>query len=381
MIDYKKLALEKHLQYRGKIEIKSKVSLQTNEDMSVYYSPGVAEPCVQIARDISKVYDYTSKGNMIAIVTDGSAVLGLGNIGPEAALPVMEGKAILFKEFANVDAVPICLKTQDADEIISIIKNIAPTFGGINLEDISAPRCFYIEQELKKSLNIPVFHDDQHGTAIVVLAGLINALKLVLKNKKQVRVVVNGAGASGVAVSKLLLRYGFKNIILCDSQGMIYQGRNIRMNSVKEEMSKITNLGQESGYLSDAIVNADIFMGSSRPNVLTEAMVKSMNNDAIVFALANPEPEINPILAKKAGARIIATGRSDYINQINNVLAFPGIFRGVLDAKLPQITDEMKLVVAKALSKSVLKLNIDHILPNVLEKKTAQNIAFAISNM
>jgi len=372
-MDYKKEALKRHEKEKGKLEIKSKVPLENRDDLSIYYTPGVAEPCLKIKENENEIYKYTIKGNCIAIVTDGSAVLGLGNIGAKAALPVMEGKAILFKKFGNVDAFPICLETQDIEEIVNIVKKISPVFGGINLEDISAPRCFKIEEELKRELDIPVFHDDQHGTAVVTLAGLINALKLVGKDINDVKIVINGAGSAGIAIAKLLLYPKKKNIstpkdvILCDSVGLIYEGRKEHMNFAKEEISKITNKNKLKGKLSDAIKDADVFIGVSVPNVLSKKMVKDMNEKPIIFAMANPDPEILPKDAYDAGAAVVATGRSDFPNQLNNVLVFPGIFRGALDAKAKEINEEMKLSAAYAIANCVKKVTKEKIIPNVFE--------------
>jgi malate dehydrogenase (oxaloacetate-decarboxylating) len=371
----KSLAL--HLERKGKLEIKSKVAVETREDLSLAYTPGVAEVSRAISADKKKSFTHTFRGNTVAVVSDGSAILGLGNLGAEAALPVMEGKAILFKEFAGVDAFPICLATQDIEEIIRTVKFLAPNFAGINLEDISAPRCFEIEERLKAELDIPVMHDDQHGTAVVVLAGLINALKVKGVNKEEVRVVVNGAGAAGMTVAKFLLFYGFKNIIVCDSQGIIYEGRE-DMNSSKQEISRFTNLDKLQGGLSEAITGADIFVGMSAPGVLTGEMVKKMNEKPIIFALANPVPEIMPDIAKEVGAFIISTGRSDFPNQVNNVLAFPGIFRGVLDSGAKQITDEMLLRASVALANSVENPTVQMILPNPLDKSVALEVAKAM---
>ena len=366
-----------HLKNRGKLAISSKVPLNDKDDLSLAYTPGVAEVCRVIARDKSLAFTHTMKGNMVAVVSDGSAILGLGNLGPEAALPVMEGKCILFKEFAGVDAFPICLDTQDEEEIIKTVKYLAPVFGGINLEDISAPRCFNIEARLKKELNIPVMHDDQHGTATVVLAGLINALKLKGVIKEGVRVLINGAGAAGLAITDLLLKYGFKNLIICDSQGAIYSGRE-SMNEEKEKYAKLTNKNNLQGTLAEAIKDVDIFIGVSAAGVLSEDMVKSMNDKPIIFALANPVPEIKPDLAKAAGAYVVATGRSDFPNQLNNVLAFPGIFRGALDNKVTQITDEMLIRVAENLAALVEDPSVDLILPNPFNKEVALAVAKAI---
>ena len=343
-------ALEMHLKNAGKMEINSKVPLENREDLSLAYSPGVAEPCIEIKNDPSKVYDYTIKGNLVAVVTDGTAVLGLGDIGPEAALPVMEGKALLLKKFANIDAFPICLDTTDTEEIIRTVKLLSPTFGAINLEDISAPRCFEIETRLRKECSIPVFHDDQHGTAIVVSAGIMNSLKLVDKNIDEVKVVINGAGAAGIAITNLLQKIGVKNIIMCDSKGIIYEGRNEGMNITKDEISKVTNPHNEKGTLKNALNQADIFIGVSVANVLTKELIECMNVEPIVFALANPIPEILPNIAKEYGVRVIATGRSDFSNQVNNILAFPGIFRGALDVRATDINDEMKLAATYAIA-------------------------------
>lgn len=370
-------SLSAHKKFEGKLDIVSKVPLATKGDMSLYYTPGVAEPCMEIFAKRNKVYDYTWKGNVVAVVTDGSAVLGLGNIGPEAALPVMEGKCVLFKKFGGVNAVPLCLATQDVNEIVNIVKNIAPGFGGINLEDISAPRCFEIEERLKKELDIPVFHDDQHGTAIVCLAGLINALKVTKKTVGKVKIVVSGAGAAGIAITKLLLKYGFKNFILQDSKGLIYKGR-AGLDSSKKEIANLTNKKLVKGSLSDALVGADIFIGVSKPNLATAEMVKTMAKDPIVFAMSNPDPEISPKEAKKGGAKVIATGRSDYPNQINNVLVFPGIFKGALESRSSKITDEMKLAAAIAISKLVKNPTPENIIPKVFDKKVAKAVAEAV---
>ena len=367
-----------HEQKKGKIEVVSKVPLKNKNDLSLAYTPGVAEACRKIHIDTKNVYRYTAKGNLVAVLTDGSAVLGLGNIGPEAALPVMEGKAILFKEFANIDAFPICVDTQDPDEIIDFVKKIAPTFGAINLEDISAPRCFYIEEKLKKELNIPVFHDDQHGTAVVVLAGLINALKLVNKKIEEVKIVMSGVGAAGVAITKLLLNYGAKNFCLIDSKGIIYDGRKEGMNPIKEELAKITNPEKLAGDLKIALKNADVFIGVSQPELVSQTMVESMNKDAIIFAMANPVPEIMPNLARAGGAKIIATGRSDFPNQVNNVLAFPGILRGVLDSSVKQITKKMMIAAAEALANYVTEPEMEKIIPDPLDKKVAYIVAEAV---
>ncbi len=377
--DYNALSIKMHIKHKGKIEVISKIPVITKDDLSTAYTPGVAQPCREIAKDKELAYKYTMKQNMVAVISDGSAVLGLGNIGPEAALPVMEGKALLFKEFAGVDAFPIVLDTQDTEEIIKTIKHIAPGFGGINLEDISAPRCFEIEERLIKELNIPVMHDDQHGTAIVVLAGLINALKLANKQKENVKVILSGAGAAGIAITKLLLKFGVKNILLCDTKGIIYQGRT-GLNSTKEMIAKITNLQKIKGSLADALSEADIFIGISAPGVVTKEMVESMNEKAIIFAMANPTPEIMPDIAKAAGAFIIATGRSDFPNQVNNVLAFPGIFRGALDARITKITDDMKISVAQAIAAHVSNPTVDNIIPSALDKSVAVAVAKAVKS-
>ena len=372
-------SLELHKEWNGKLDTVAKASVKTREDLALAYTPGVAEPCKVIAEDKEAAYQYTWKANTVAVVSDGSAVLGLGNIGPHAAMPVMEGKAVLFKEFGGVNAVPICLDTQDTEEIIKAVTWLAPGFGGINLEDISAPRCFEIEERLKATLDIPVFHDDQHGTAIVVLAGIINALKVVKKEKEACKVVINGAGSAGVAISKLLLNYGFKTILLCDTKGIINKS-NPNLNWIKKEMAEVTNPNNETGVLADAVKGADIFVGVSAPGVLTPEMVKTMNQDAIIFALANPVPEIMPDIAKEAGARVVGTGRSDFPNQVNNVVAFPGIFKGALEGRAPQITEEMKLAAALALADLVPedKLNEDNIMPEAFDPQVADVVAAAV---
>ncbi len=372
-------ALKLHEKWHGKLETTSKVHVDTKKDLSIAYTPGVAEPCKVIAEDPEAAYTYTIKSNTIAVVSDGSAVLGLGNIGAEAAMPVMEGKAVLFKEFGGVNAFPICLDTQDTKEIIQTVINIAPAFGGINLEDISAPRCFEIETRLKEALNIPVFHDDQHGTAVIVLAGIINALKIVGKKKEDCKIVVCGAGAAGVACTKLLLNYGFPDITLCDRKGIIYKGRE-GLNWIKEEMAEVTNPEGKTGSLADAMKGADIFIGVSGPGIVSEEMVASMNKDAIIFAMSNPVPEIMPDLAKKAGAKVIGTGRSDFPNQVNNVVAFPGIFRGALEGRATQITEEMKMAAAFALADLVSdeELNPDYILPEPFDPRTADAVSAAV---
>ena len=372
-------AIELHKEWKGKISTEAKAKVRTSEDLALAYTPGVAEPCKIIAKDKEAAYTYTIKQNTIAVVSDGSAVLGLGNIGPEAAMPVMEGKSVLFKEFGGVNAFPICLDTQDTDEIVRTVQLLAPTFGGINLEDISAPRCFEIERRLKELLRIPVFHDDQHGTAIIVLAGIINALKIVGKKVEDCRIVINGSGAAGIAISKLLLRYGFKHLILCDSKGIL-SSKTQKMNWIKEEMLKVTNEDDISGTLADAMVGADIFIGVSAPGVVTQDMVRSMNKDAILFAMANPVPEIMPDLAKEAGARIVGTGRSDFPNQVNNVLVFPGIFRGALEGNAIQITEEMKLAAAEGLAALVKpeELSEDYILPEAFNPIVADAVSKAV---
>lgn len=372
-------ALELHAKLQGKLETVSKTPVRTREDLALVYTPGVAEPCKVIAKDPAAAYTYTMKANTVAVVSDGSAVLGLGNIGPKAAMPVMEGKAVLFKEFGGVNAVPICLDTQDTEEIIKAVTWLAPAFGGINLEDISAPRCFEIEERLKETLDIPVFHDDQHGTAIVVLAGIINALKVVGKKKEYCRVVVNGAGSAGVAITRLLITYGFSNIIMCDKSGILCDGAE-GLNWMQEKMVKRTNLAHETGSLTDALKGADIFVGVSAPGIVTEEMVASMNSDAILFAMANPVPEIMPDLAKKAGARVVGTGRSDFPNQVNNVVAFPGIFRGALEGHAKQITDKMKLAAANAIAALVSdeELNENNIMPEAFDPRVADVVADAV---
>lgn len=378
-MDYNKKALELHRQLHGKIALKPKKSIITRDDLSIMYTPGVAEPAREIAKDKQKVWKYTSRRNWVAIVTDGSAVLGLGNIGPEAALPVMEGKAVLFKEFADVDAFPICLATQNVDEIVDTIIKIAPSFGGINLEDISAPRCFEIEQRLIKSLDIPVFHDDQHGTAIVVLAALINAAKVVKKQLNKLSIVISGAGAAGVAITKILYSQKIHNIIVLDSKGIISKKRD-DLNDVKQSLLEYTNPTNINGTLADAIVQRDVFIGVSAPNILTKSMIKSMAKDPIIFAMSNPIPEIMPEEAKMAGAAVIATGRSDFPNQINNVLAFPGMFRGVLDANVQNITNRMKLAAAFALADYLKCPNSEKIIPSALDKNVSLAVARAVSN-
>jgi len=375
--DYGKKSVEAHKKYGGKVAIHSKMPLDTQEDLSIAYTPGVAQPCLDISENVELAYDYTSKQNTVAVVSDGSAVLGLGNIGPEASMPVMEGKAVLFKKFANVDAVPIVLSSQNTEEIITAVKMIAPTFGGINLEDISAPRCFEIEKRLKEELSIPVMHDDQHGTAVVTLAGIINALKVTGKKFEDLKVVINGAGAAGMAIIYLLKEVGVKQIIMCDSRGIIYKDRG-SLTSVKEEAAKITNEKQVRGDLSDAVKDTDVFIGVSVPGVLSADMVRTMNNDPIIFAMANPIPEIMPAEAVQAGARIVATGRSDFPNQINNVLAFPGIFRGLLDARASKLTNKMYIAAAYAIAEVVKEPNEDKIIPSPFDEGIADAVAEAV---
>ena len=373
-------SLELHEEKHGKVEVISKVVVENKEQLAQAYSPGVAEPCRRIAADANDVYKYTAKGNLVAVVSDGTAVLGLGDIGPLAAMPVMEGKAILFKEFANVDAFPICLDTKDTEEIIETVKRIAPTFGGINLEDISAPRCFEIEKRLKERLNIPVFHDDQHGTAIVVLSGLLNALKIVNKKLDNIKVVINGAGSAGTAICKLLLSSGVKNIVMCDINGVISRDKDLSDNIYMQELANITNPDNVTGTLKDAMVGADVFIGVSAPNIVSKEMVKTMNKDGIIFAMANPTPEIFPEDAKEAGIAVMGTGRSDYPNQINNVLAFPGVFRGALDVRASEINEEMKVAAAYAIANSVPDedLNPENIIPKAFDLKVQGLVAEAV---
>lgn len=381
MSNLREEALELHRKYQGKLETVTKVPVRNAYDLSLAYSPGVAEPCKEIFDDVSKVYDYTMKGNTVAVVSDGTAVLGLGNIGPEAAMPVMEGKAVLFKSFAGVDAFPICLQTNDIDKIVETVKLLQPSFGGVNLEDIAAPACFEIEERLKKECNIPVFHDDQHGTAIVTAAGLLNALKVVGKKLEEIRVVANGAGAAGIAIMKLLISMGVKEVIMCDTKGIVYEGRPFGMNAVKEEMAKITNRSLLQGSLEDAMKGADVFVGVSVAGALTSEMVASMNRDAIIFAMANPVPEIMPEEAKKAGAAVIGTGRSDFPNQVNNVLAFPGIFRGALDVHATGINEEMKLAAVHAIADLVApeELSFDKVIPAPFDPRVAPHVAAAVA--
>ena len=372
-------ALQKHAQWQGKLEINSKVKVDSREALAVAYTPGVAEPCKEIAQNREEVYKYTMKGNTVAVISDGTAVLGLGDIGPEAAMPVMEGKAVLFKEFAGINAVPICIDTKDTEEIIKFVKQIAPTFGGINLEDISAPRCIEIEERLKKELNIPVFHDDQHGTAIVVLAGIINGLKVAGKKKEDCKVVINGGGSAGLAITRLLLYYGFKDVTVVDRYGILDENADW-MNWAQKEICKVTNPRKLTGILKDALVGADIFVGVSAPNIVTKEMIASMNEKAIVFAMANPVPEIMPDLAKEAGALVVGTGRSDFPNQVNNVLVFPGIFKGALMARATQITEDMKIAAAQAIANMINDedLNEDNILPQPFAEGVADRVAQAV---
>lgn len=374
-------SLELHLRHRGKLTINSKVPVGNTYDLSLAYSPGVAEPCKEIFKQREKVYDYTAKGNLVAVVSDGTAVLGLGNIGPEAALPVMEGKAVLFKTFAGVDAVPICLNSTDPDQIVETVKMLEPTFGGINLEDIAAPNCFYIEEQLKKTLNIPVFHDDQHGTAIVTAAGLLNALKLTGKRLSEMKVVVNGAGAAGVATTELLLHMGVQDIVLCDTKGAIFRGRRNGMNPIKESIALRTNPRNLCGSLADIIQGSDVFIGVSAAGALSQDMIQTMNTDPIIFAMANPDPEILPEKAKAAGAKVVGTGRSDFPNQVNNVLAFPGIFKGALDVQAKEINDQMKIAAVYAIADlvSAAELSEDYVIPSPFDSRVAEHVAHAVS--
>lgn len=378
-MNIKEEALKMHKENRGKLEVKSKVPVNTKHDLAVAYTPGVAEPCLKIKEDKSKVYEYTMKGNTVAVVTNGTAVLGLGDIGPEAGLPVMEGKAVLFKEFGGIDAFPICIDTKNPDKVIETVKLIAPSFGGINLEDIKAPECFYIEKMLKEQLDIPVFHDDQHGTAIVVLAGLYNAIKFVGKTLEEVKIVINGAGAAGISICRLLLLAGAKNIVMCDKKGALVENEEW-LNEAQKEIAKITNRNFERGTIENIIKGKDVFIGVSGPNVLNEDMVKSMNRDSIIFAMANPTPEIMPDIAKKAGARVVATGRSDFPNQINNVLVFPGIFKGALEVKAREITDKMKLAAARGIAELINteELNEEYIIPDALDKRVCDAVAMEV---
>lgn len=380
-MDFKAEALKLHKEKQGKIEVISKVPVNNSKDLSLAYTPGVAEPCKEIEKDVEKIYEYTNKGNLVAVVTDGTAVLGLGDIGAEAAMPVMEGKAVLFKAFAGVDAFPICLSTKDVDKIVETVKLLEPTFGGVNLEDIAAPNCFEIEQRLKKETNIPIFHDDQHGTAIVAMAGLVNALKIVGKRLEEIRVVTNGAGAAGIAIIKLLLSMGVRDVIMCDRRGMIYEGRPEGMNPAKEEIAKVTNREKRSGTLADALQDADVFIGVSGPNLVTKDMVRFMAKEPIIMAMANPVPEIMPDEAKEAGAKVVCTGRSDFPNQVNNVLAFPGIFRGALDTRATDINEEMKVAAAYAIAELISEdeLSEDYVIPKAFDPRVAPAVAKAVA--
>ena len=381
-MDYAKESLRLHGEWKGKIEVVTTVPVETKDDLSLAYTPGVAQPCLEIQKDVDKSYDLTRRWNMCLVVTDGSAVLGLGDIGPEAGMPVMEGKCVLFKAFGDVDAFPLCIKSHDVDEIVNTIYLISGSFGGVNLEDISAPRCFEIEKKLKEKCDIPIFHDDQHGTAIITLAGLTNALKVVGKKKEDVRIVMNGAGAAAISIARLLLKAGFKNITLCDRKGAIYEGRAEGMNAVKEEMSKVTNLDKKSGSLADMLAGADVFIGVSAPGAVTTEMVKTMAEDAIIFACANPTPEIFPDEAKAGGAKVVSTGRSDFPNQINNVLAFPGVFRGAFDVRAKDINDEMKIAAAHALADLITdeELSPDYIIPKAFDKRVGPAVAKAVAD-
>ena len=380
-MDYAKESLRLHGEWKGKIEVVTRVPVENKDDLSLAYTPGVAQPCLEIQKDVNKSYELTRRWNMCLVVTDGSAVLGLGNIGPEAGMPVMEGKCVLFKAFGDVDAFPLCIKSNDVDEIVNTIYMISGSFGGVNLEDISAPRCFEIEKKLKEKCDIPIFHDDQHGTAIITLAGLTNALKVVRKKKEDVHVVMNGAGAAAISIARLLLTAGFKNITLCDRKGAIYEGRPEGMNPIKDEMSKVTNLDKKAGSLADMLVGADVFIGVSAPGAVTTEMVKTMNKDAIVFACANPTPEIFPDDAKAGGAKVVSTGRSDFPNQINNVLAFPGIFRGAFDVRAKEINDEMKLAASEALANLIAdeELSPEYIIPKAFDKRVGPAVAKAVA--
>lgn len=380
-MDYAKESLRLHGEWKGKIEVVTRVPVENKDDLSLAYTPGVAQPCLEIQKDVDKSYDLTRRWNMCLVVTDGSAVLGLGNIGPEAGMPVMEGKCVLFKAFGDVDAFPLCIKSNDVDEIVNTIYLISGSFGGVNLEDISAPRCFEIEKKLKEKCDIPIFHDDQHGTAIITLAGLTNALKVVGKKKEDVRIVMNGAGAAAISIARLLLTAGFNDITLCDRKGAIYEGRPKGMNPIKEEMAKVTNLAKKSGSLAEMLVGADVFIGVSAPGAVTTEMVKTMNKDAVVFACANPTPEIFPDDAKAGGAKVVSTGRSDFPNQINNVLAFPGIFRGAFDVRAKEINDEMKLAASEALANLITdeELSPEYIIPKAFDKRVGPAVAKAVA--
>ena len=379
-MDYAKESLKLHQQLRGKLEVTARTSVDSKEALSLAYTPGVAQPCLEIQKDISKSYDLTRRWNTVAVVTDGSAVLGLGDIGPEAGMPVMEGKCVLFKAFGDVDAIPLCVRSKEVDDIVNTVALLAGSFGGVNLEDISAPRCFEIEKKLKERCDIPIFHDDQHGTAVITLAGITNALKVVNKKLDEIKIVINGAGAAAIAITKLLLSAGAKNISLCDRNGAIYEGREIGMNAAKEELAKVTNLEKNNGNLADLLQAADVFIGVSAPGAVTKEMVQTMNKDAIIFACANPTPEIFPEEAKAGGARIVSTGRSDFPNQINNVLAFPGIFRGALDARAKDINDEMKIAAAKALAELISdeELSEDYIIPAAFDPRVKDKVAEAV---
>lgn len=380
-MDYAKESLRLHGEWKGKLEVVTRVPVENKDDLSLAYTPGVAQPCLEIQKDVDKSYDLTRRWNMCLVVTDGSAVLGLGNIGPEAGMPVMEGKCVLFKAFGDIDAFPLCIKSNDVDEIVNTIYLISGSFGGVNLEDISAPRCFEIENKLKEKCDIPIFHDDQHGTAIITLAGLTNALKVVGKKKEDVRIVMNGAGAAAISIARLLLTAGFKDITLCDRKGAIYEGRPEGMNPIKEEMAKVTNLAKKSGSLAEMLVGADVFIGVSAPGAVTTEMVKTMNKDAVVFACANPTPEIYPDDAKAGGAKVVSTGRSDFPNQINNVLAFPGIFRGAFDVRAKEINDEMKLAASEALANLITdeELSPEYIIPKAFDKRVGPAVAKAVA--
>ena len=380
-MDYAQESLRLHGDWKGKIEVVTRVPVENKDDLSLAYTPGVAQPCLEIQKDINKSYELTRRWNMCLVVTDGSAVLGLGDIGPEAGMPVMEGKCVLFKAFGDVDAFPLCIKSHDVDEIVNTIYMISGSFGGVNLEDISAPRCFEIEKKLKEKCDIPIFHDDQHGTAVITLAGLTNALKVVGKKKEDVRIVMNGAGAAAISICRLLLKAGFKDVTLCDRKGAIYEGRTEGMNPVKEEMSKLTNLQKKQGSLAEMLVGADVFIGVSAPGAVTTEMVKTMNKDAIIFACANPTPEIFPDDAKAGGAKVISTGRSDFPNQINNVLAFPGIFRGAFDVRASDINDEMKIAASKALADLITdeELSPEYIIPKAFDKRVGPAVAKAVA--
>lgn len=380
-MDYAKESLKKHSEWKGKIEVVSRVPVSTKEDLALSYTPGVAQPCLEIQKDLDKSYELTRRHNMCAVITDGSAVLGLGDIGPEAGMPVMEGKSVLFKAFGDVDAFPLCIKTKDVDEFVNTVYLLSGSFGGVNLEDISAPRCFEIERKLKEKCDIPIFHDDQHGTAIITLAGLLNALKVVGKEKENVRIVTSGAGAAAVSIVRLILSAGFKNVVMCDRNGAIYEGRKEGMNWIKEEMAQCTNREKRKGTLAEMLVGADIFIGVSAPGLVTSDMVRSMAEDAIVFACANPTPEIFPDEAKAAGAKVVATGRSDFPNQINNVLAFPGVFRGTFDVRAKDINEEMKMAAARALAELIPEeeLGADYIIPKAFDPRVGKAVASAVA--